>query len=183
MVYVPMDGATENTHRLTWSYARGRGPTQVDFSMDTLAAGSACMVREATSERSRLWQGPNTATPILIEDGTAFSDNGVPIVSIWESGEVFKRRNVASSVDMKVQTIEAKIKGVGMLRTRVYVAGRNLYEDLATHMLEELPRDAIEMGCDVESHDATVEFKTTALGERMDLNDFTVFFVPWLTNR
>lgn len=183
MVYAPMDGATQNSHRLTWSYARGRGPTQVDFSIDTLAAGSACMVRETTSQRSRLWHGPNAATPILIEDSTAFADNGVPITSIWESGEVFKRRKEASSIDMKVQTVEAKIKGVGMLRTRVYIAGRGLYEDLATHMLQELPRDAIEMGCDVESHDVTVEFKTNALGERMDLADFTVFYVPWLTSR
>ena len=183
MVYAPLDGATVNTHRLTWSYARGRGPTQVDFSIDTLPAGSACMVREATSERSRLWQGPNGATPIQVEDPTAFADVTLPIVSIWESGEVFKRRKEASSIDMKVQTIETKAKGVGMLRTRVYEASRNLYEDLATNMLQDLPRDAIEMGCDVMSHDATVEFKTTQAGERMDIGDFTVFYVPWLTNR
>lgn len=184
MVFAPLDGATENTHRLTWSYSRGRGPTQVDFSLDTLPAASACMVREQTSQRSRLWLGPNASTtPILVEDSVAFDDNGKPIVSIWESGEVFKRRHEASSIDMKVHAVEAKAKGIGILRTRVYEASRNLFEDLATNDLKELPRDAIEMGCDVMSHDATVEFKTTGLGERLDLNDFTVFYMPWLTGR
>jgi len=183
MVYAPLDGAGVNTHRLTWSYTRGRGPTQVDFSIDTLPASSAAMVREQVSQRSRLWQGPNAAAPILIETFTALDDNGVPITAIWESGEVFKRRREASSIDLKVQAIEVKVKGVGILRTRVYEASRNLFEDLATNDLKELPRDAIEMGCDVMSHDATVEFKTSGLSERMDINDFTVFYVPWLTGR
>jgi len=182
-VYAPLDGATQNTHRLTWSYSRGRGPTEVDFSLDTIPAASAAMVRETTSQRSRKWHGPNAATPILIETIDALDDNGVPIVSVWESGEVFKRRNVASSIDMKIHAVEAKVKGVGILRSRVYEASRNIYEDLATEVLQELPRDAIEMGCDVMSHDATVEFKTSGLGERMDINDFTLFYVPWLTNR
>lgn len=183
MVFAPLDNATDNSHRLTWNYARGRGPTQVDFSIDSLAASSAHMVRENFTQRQRLWQGPPAAAPILVEERSALADNGVAFVPVWESGEVFKRRKEASSIDMKIHAVEAKVKGYGILRSRVYEASRNLYEDLATETLQELPRDAIEMGCDVMSHDATVEFKTTQAGERMDIGDFTVFYVPWLTNR
>lgn len=183
MVFAPLDGATDNSHRLTWSYARGRGSTDVDFSLDPLPASSAAMVREQFTQRQRLWQGPPAAAPILVEERSALADNGVAFIPIWESGEVFKRRREASSIDMKVHAVEVKAKGFGILRSRVYEAGRGVYEDLATETLRELPRDAIEMGCDVMSHDVTVEFKTNQAGERMDISDFTVFHVPWITNR
>lgn len=183
MVDVPLDSATENSHRMTWSYARGRGPTQVDFSLDPIAAGASAMVRENDTQRSRLWRGPNAAGPILIESRDALDDNSTAFEAVWESGEVFKRRREGNSVDMKVQTVEVKAKGAGVLRTRVYAAGRVAYEDLEPTVLEELPTDAIEMGCDVESNDATVEFKTLSAAERMDVGDFTVFYCPWLTSR
>jgi hypothetical protein len=189
IVYVaaPLDGASDNTHLLAWSYARGRGASEVDFSLHTIGMGnvsSLAMIRGFVTQQSKLWLGPDSAEKILVQDrDTVGNDNGIAFESIYESGEVFKRRQQANAVDMGVQTIEATAKGTGILRVRVYDKGRKAYEDLEARPLEELPDDHYQEGCWVDSPDHTVEFKTIAAGERMDLESFTVFYNPSLTNR
>ena len=185
-VAVPLDAATDNSYLLTWDYSRGRGPMEVDFSLTTLAASasSLALVRNWATQKSDIWVGPPTATPILVQDNTVIgNDNGVAFQPIYESGQLYGRRQIANSVDQKMQVMEISAKGVGTLRTNVYGKGRLEYEELELATLEELPSDAIQLGMNLMSHDATVEFRTDLTGERMDIESFTVYAKPWLTNR
>lgn len=187
IVYVmaPLDDATECSHLLAWSYARGRGPFDVDFALYQLPANvaSIAMVRNWLTQKSALWVGPIDASPILIQSRDALGDNGVAIDSPYEGGEVFKRRKSNNAIDMKIGAVEASVKGSGTLLVKVYTKGRVESEDLDPAALGELPDDNYQEGCNLESSDGTVEFRTNELGARMDLESYTVFYHPTRTNR
>lgn len=192
MVFVPLDGATQNTHRLTWHYARGKGPFEVDFSLDTIAGasfGGAALVQDQATQITRLWVGPAAAGLILIESRDWLDDNTFPIPSTYESGRIFERRQVSVGVDQRIQGIEVDVKGQGMLGARLYNLGRtetvelDIKQDGTDLTMEELPTDHMELPGYLKSPDCTVEFRTERAIERMEIANFTVYFSPAMKNR
>lgn len=185
-VYVPLDSETQNSHRLTWQYNRGHGPFEVDFSLDRIGAadvGGAGIVTNPATQRSEVWVGSIAAGTFLKASRSAMDDAGTAIPALWESGGIMPRRRRANMVDAIVQVLEATAKGFGILRMTVYGANRASLEVLEAASLEELPADRIERGMMLPSPDATVEFSTALVSERMDVQDFSVFYHPWQTNR
>lgn len=186
-VFVPLDDATDLSHVLTWNYSRGRGPTQVDFALYELGVGqfsSAALVRDWTTQKSNVWVGPDDASVFLVQDrDTIGNDNDIAFETPYETGEIFKRRQTANAVDMKMQALEATVKGAGALRVSVNNKGRTETITLDPVSLEELPTDSYQESFYLESPDGTIEFKVTGTGERMDIESFTLFYHPTRTNR
>lgn len=99
-VLAPLDSATTPSHILIWDYTRGMEPTQVSFSLDTIASygmGAMTLVRNtltgtptAAYSHVELWVSPSGASPILRRmqesDTNPYRDNGAAVTSTYQTG-------------------------------------------------------------------------------------------------
>ena len=184
-VFAPLDGATQNSHVLTWYYSRGKSPQDVDFSLDQISGGAsiggAAMVMDRLTRKSELWVGPMVAGSILKERREAMDDAGVAIPAVWESGRLF---GPTRFLDMHFHRVIADVRGFGNLVARMWDAGRkesvllDLTQENEQPLLEELPTDPMDLPGYLKSPDATIEFGTTQASERMYVSGFMVNYEP-----
>ena len=181
MVAAPLDDATSPTHILTWDYARGMNPYQVDFSLDSFSAGAfGCIARvqDSATGRTQTWVGPAAAGQIVKMDEDATSDAGASIHSIWESGFLLGAKRVAKQEKFAGMDIEAS--GVGSFRPRLYEPGREEYHDLEDYELGDPPAESPQLGADILAEDVSVRFEMNEADKKFDLESFRVYHRPWI---
>jgi hypothetical protein len=91
-VLAPLDGATTPTHRLVWDYTDGIDPTQVKFSINSIASGYPygcfAIVQNASTARKEVWCGSSSAGAIVRQsdetDAHPYRDIAVAINQIYE---------------------------------------------------------------------------------------------------
>lgn len=177
-VAAPLDGATEGpTHILTWGYNRGMTPETVDFSLDDFtsgAFGSIELVKDTTTNQTKVWVAPAAVGYVLKADDTAHTDNGAAINSVWHSGLVLgKKERVAH--EHRFGGVDLDISGAGQLKTTMYGKGSDEVQNLDDVNLEVPPVNEPQLMADMVSENVTVKLETAGAGEHFDVSVVTVY--------
>ncbi len=186
-VAVPLDGATEPTHTMCWSYARGLTPEEVDYSLDDYNTGTSFgrfgglgIVRNPTTLLEELWITPVAAAAIRKQSASATDDAGATITSEWESGFVLggdgrKKINRFGGIDVSVS-------GGGFLSVIIYGPDR-LRNTSFSITMSNTPGEDPEVKFDMTEEDISVRFRSELFAQTFDLSSFVVYHKPYATNR
>lgn len=125
LVAVPLNSATECSHILIWSYARGLSPEQVDFSIWDISNERTFGTIELFIDESKLPKlliGPSAASSnILVNQGLGSlgTDEGVFIPSSYETGYL-DARNIGGRKRVQIGALEMMAAGLGTMRRTLY---------------------------------------------------------------
>jgi hypothetical protein len=186
-VAVPLDNATEPTHTMCWSYARGLTPEEVDYSLDDYNTGTAFgrfggmgVVKNPTTLLEELWITPVQAATIRTQSAAAIDDAGATIAFEWESGFVLagggrKKLNRFGGMDVSVS-------GGGILTVTVYSPDRLRSTQFGITM-SNAPGEDPQVKFDMTEEDISVRFSAIDFSETFDISNFLVYHKPYATNR
>jgi len=182
MVAVPLDGATEPTHILTWDYSRGFKWSDVDFSLDNLPSSfsSLGMVRDRTTGRYEVWVGPAAAGNVLRQIPNLREDAGSAINSQYETCLLVPRGSGWKF--MKMGWLEFDVVGAGNLDVTVNGLDR-VYDDVLDDVtMATAPGDYPLLGLDFNDQNFSILVGTSAAGSYFDICRITGYMVKWMTN-
>lgn len=186
-VAVPLDGATEPTHTMCWSYARGMTFDEVDYSLDDYNTGTAFgrfgglgIVKNPTTLLEELWITPVQAATIRKQSAGAIDDAGATIAAEWESGFVLGgagRKKIS-----RFGGIDCSVVGGGILTVTVYGPDRVRSTQFGI-ALSSSPSEDILTKIDLTEEDISVRFSAIDIAEHFDLSSFVAYHKPYSTGR
>lgn len=193
-VSAALDANTEASHILTWDYARGLTPEDVDFSLDDFAFGNFSaigLVQVPDTLETQLWVGPKQLGFIVRSDTTSHVDQNalatsVPaitslaVVSEYETGYALVRGDKAARLN-RFGGIDYSIEGSGEILVSFFGLDRLRQVSVTTDLVDS-PGQTWERKFYRIEENMSIRFAVDGVGDHFDLTGLTFYYQPYATN-